>query len=61
MARGRYGQVMTLKRVSGDRFFMGDTAVVFRRDAGEKVDGFSVSVDRVWDMRFERQPGRAGI
>jgi CubicO group peptidase (beta-lactamase class C family) len=61
VARGRHGQLMKLTRVSGDRFFIGATAVVFRRDAREKVDGLSVSVDRVWDMRFERQPGRAGI
>jgi CubicO group peptidase (beta-lactamase class C family) len=61
VARGRYGQEMTLRRVSGDRFFIGPISLVFRRDAQDKVDGLSVSVDRVWDMRFERQPGRPGI
>ena len=61
VARGRYGQVMKLQRVSGDRFFTGPVGVVFLRDAQDKIDGLSVSLDRVWDMRFERQPGRTGI
>lgn len=61
VGRGRYGQVMKLKRVSGDRFFSGPISVVFRRDAQGRIEGFSVSLDRVWDMRFERQPARAGL
>lgn len=61
VGRGRYGQVMKLQRVSGDRFFSGPIGVVFRRDAQDRIEGLSVSIDRVWDMRFERQPGRPGI
>jgi CubicO group peptidase (beta-lactamase class C family) len=37
--------------------------VVFRRDAGGRLEGFSINQDRVWDLRFERVPGmdrRAG-
>jgi hypothetical protein len=61
VARGRYGQVLTLGRVSGDRFFAGPVSVVFRRDARQKIEGLSVSQERVWDMRFERQSVRPGI
>jgi hypothetical protein len=32
--------------------------IVFRRDASGRVDGFSVSQDRVWDMRFTRVSAR---
>jgi hypothetical protein len=28
--------------------------VIFRRDAGGRVNGFSVVQDRVWDLRFQR-------
>jgi CubicO group peptidase (beta-lactamase class C family) len=55
VAHGRYGQRLKLDRASGDRFYLGETGVVFRRDAQQKVNGLSVVVDRVWDMRFERQ------
>lgn len=55
VARGRFGEMMKLQRVSGDRFFIGPVSVVFRRDAQDKIEGLSVSQDRVWDMRFQRQ------
>jgi CubicO group peptidase (beta-lactamase class C family) len=29
--------------------------VIFRRDAGGRVSGFSVVQDRVWDLRFQRE------
>lgn len=61
VGRNRYGQALTLRRVSGDRFFIGESGVVFLRDAQGKINGLSVTADRVWDMRFERQPGPAGI
>lgn len=61
VARARYGEPMTLKRVSGDRFFLDNTGVVFLRDAQQHVTGLSVAMDRAWDVRFERQPGRPGI
>jgi CubicO group peptidase (beta-lactamase class C family) len=30
-------------------------AITFRRDASGRVNGFSVTQDRVWDLRFERR------
>jgi CubicO group peptidase (beta-lactamase class C family) len=33
--------------------------VIFRRDAGGRVTALSVVEDRVWDLRFTRQPARA--
>jgi len=33
--------------------------VIFRRDAGGRVNALSVVQDRVWDLRFARQPSRA--
>lgn len=61
VGRSRHGETLKLQRVSGDRFFAGPVGVVFRRDAQDKVTGLSVVADRVWDLRFERQPGRPGI
>ena len=31
--------------------------VVFRRGAGGRIEGLSISQDRVWDLRFKRTPG----
>jgi len=33
--------------------------IVFRRDGGGRVNALSVIEDRVWDLRFARQPARA--
>jgi hypothetical protein len=61
VARGRYGQVLTLGRVSGDRCFAGPVSVVFRRDARRKIAGLSVSQERVCDKCFERQRERQSV
>ncbi len=53
--RGPAG-TMTLNPVFPDGFSSGLGWIVVRRDAAGRVAGFSVNQDRVWDLRFARQP-----
>jgi CubicO group peptidase (beta-lactamase class C family) len=46
---------MRLTPVYKDAFSGGLGTIVFRRDAAGKVTAFSVSQDRVWDLRFIRK------
>jgi CubicO group peptidase (beta-lactamase class C family) len=47
---------MPLTPVFPDGFSSPGGWVVVRRDASGRVTGFSVNQDRVWDLRFTRQP-----
>ena len=53
--RGPAGTLL-LNPVFPDGFQSGAGWVVVRRDAAGRVTGFSVNQDRVWDLRFTRQP-----
>ena len=53
--RGPAG-TLPLNPVFPDGFQSGAGWVVVRRDAAGRVTGFSVNQDRVWDLRFTRQP-----
>ncbi|MEX2467309.1 MAG: serine hydrolase [Gemmatimonadota bacterium] len=44
----------TLEPTYRDTFRMGGSVVRFRRDASGRVEGLSLSLGRVYDMRFER-------
>ena len=46
----------TLEPVYHDGFRMGGTTVRFRRDGSGRVEALSLSLGRVYDMRFERLP-----
>jgi hypothetical protein len=45
-----------LAPVFPDGFSSGVGWVVVRRDASGRIVGFSVNQDRIWDLRFTRQP-----
>ena len=45
-----------LAPVFPDGFSSGAGWVVVRRDASGRIVGFSVNQDRIWDLRFTRQP-----
>lgn len=50
---------LVLKPVYKDAFSgQGLGLVRFRRDASGQVTGLSVTLDRVWDLRFERRPAQ---
>ena len=53
--RGPNGSV-PLTPVFPDGFASGAGWVVIRRDGSDRVTGLSVNQDRVWDLRFTRQP-----
>jgi CubicO group peptidase (beta-lactamase class C family) len=63
------GDVLVLKRrpdsiarlspLYADAFTGPMGLIRFRRDVGGKVTAFSVTQDRVWDLRFQRQPSGA--
>ena len=57
--RRRPDTTIKLRGVYADGFQGGIGFVRFHRDAGGKVIGFSISQDRVWDLRFrkDRAPG----
>ena len=48
--------VAPLTPVFPDGFSSPHGWVLLRRDAAGRVTGFSVNQDRVWDLRFTRQP-----
>jgi CubicO group peptidase (beta-lactamase class C family) len=47
---------ITLTAIDRDTFRGSIGTVTFRRDAGGKVNAFSIKQDRVWDLRFSRMP-----
>jgi CubicO group peptidase (beta-lactamase class C family) len=47
---------IVLTAMEKDMFRGSIGTVTFRRDASGKVNGLSVKQDRVWDLRFSRQP-----
>jgi len=56
MLKRRPDTVIKLTPVYADAFNAGEFGtVIFRRDATGRVTGFSVSQDRVWDLRFVRK------
>lgn len=56
VVRRRPGLVTPLTPVYADAFTGGLGWVVFCRDAAARVVGLSLSSDRLWDLRFTRQP-----
>jgi hypothetical protein len=49
--------VLRMRPIEKDAFAVPSLGTVtFRRDAAGRVDGLSVKLARVWDMRFHRQP-----
>ena len=53
----RPDHIVKLTPVYTDAFSGGSLGmVIFRRDAGGQVASFSIVQDRVWDLRFVRQP-----
>lgn len=54
--RRRPDTSMALTPVYADAFTSPLGWIVFHRDASRRVTGLSVSQDRVWDLRFVRQP-----
>jgi CubicO group peptidase (beta-lactamase class C family) len=52
----RPATVIRLTQVYADGFRSSLGLVRFQRDSAGKVTGFSISQDRVWDLRFRRQP-----
>jgi hypothetical protein len=52
----RPGVTLVLLPVFPDGFQSGVGWIVVRRDNSGRVTGFSVNQDRVWDLRFARQP-----
>jgi CubicO group peptidase (beta-lactamase class C family) len=54
--RRRPDSAVRLTPVYADGFSSALGWVIFRRDRSGRVDGLSVSQDRVWDLRFTRQP-----
>jgi CubicO group peptidase (beta-lactamase class C family) len=54
VAKRRPDTVIRLTPVYADAFTGSIGTVVFRRDGAGRVQGLSVSQDRVWDLRFER-------
>lgn len=50
----RYGRSRALEPVYRDAFSGPLGTIIFRRDAGGRVTGLSLSQGRVWDLRFER-------
>jgi CubicO group peptidase (beta-lactamase class C family) len=58
--RRRPDQLMPLTPVYADAFQAAIGLVRFHRDDAGRVTGFSVSQDRVWDLRFTRESGPAG-
>jgi CubicO group peptidase (beta-lactamase class C family) len=56
--RRRPDTTVRLRSVYADGFQGGIGFVRFHRDAGGKVTGFSISQDRVWDLRFAREGTR---
>ena len=54
----RPDRIVKLTPVYADAFSGGSLGtVIFRRDAGGRVNGLSIVQDRVWDLRFARQAG----
>jgi hypothetical protein len=45
-----------LTPVYADAFSMGTVWVIFRRDASQRIIGFSISGERLWDLPFTRKP-----
>jgi CubicO group peptidase (beta-lactamase class C family) len=56
MLRRRPGTVIELEPVERDTFRGSIGTVTFRRNAAGQVEALSIKQDRVWDLRFARQP-----
>ena len=54
--RRRPDSVVRLTPLYADAFSSSLGTVIFRRNEGGGIGALSVSQDRVWDMRFEREP-----
>jgi len=52
----RPATVFRLAPLYADAFESGLGTIIFHRDAGGHVTGLSVVQDRVWDLRFRREP-----
>jgi hypothetical protein len=55
----RPDRVYPLNPVYQDAFSSELGTVIFRRDGTGRVNAFSVVRERVWDLRFQRQPAAA--
>ncbi|MBY8822915.1 serine hydrolase domain-containing protein [Sphingomonas colocasiae] len=54
--RGRPDEAFPLTPAYRDAFTIADTLVRFRRDGQGAISGLSVGNERVWDLRFARNP-----
>jgi CubicO group peptidase (beta-lactamase class C family) len=62
VARRRPDATLKLTPVYADAFRAPQLGIViFRRDASGRVTQLSVAQDRVWDLRFARQPGAKSV
>ena len=57
VVKRRPGTVLAMHATGKDAFMVPSLgAVTFRRDGRGEVTGFSLKLDRVWDLRFQRRP-----
>jgi hypothetical protein len=56
VVKRRPDSTVALTPVYADGFIASLGWINFRRDSNRRIVGLSVSQDRVWDLRFTRQP-----